>query len=277
MIVPRHVCDSSSNCVHGRSVIDTREEEVWKLIVTFCKIQIPQYSSVRVSQSAEKQTPSLWRGGWRTSKEINIKQSASNEQFKVKFGGDWKCTLVLISLKSRKRRCFFRNDKIQDRSSNSSGVTRYGKRWIKYCYQKHWIYLLLPEFPILTHDSSLSLVPDDSLNQLQSIRESLMQMKSPANQNFTALNTMVSAFVFPFHDKIPLSDCPPSLPSSCRWAAPGCPRRVRRCLTWRLVGRVEVVTTFGRIKCTDWIWIAESPGRRSRTLPSAQKTVTRGV
>lgn len=36
-----------------------------------------------------------------------------------------------------------------------------------------------------------------------------MQMKSPANQNFTALNTMVSAFVFPFHDKIPLSDCPP--------------------------------------------------------------------
>lgn len=57
--------------------------------VTFSEIQIPQYSSVRVSQSAEKQTPSLWRGGWRTSKEINIKQSASNErQFKVKFGGD---------------------------------------------------------------------------------------------------------------------------------------------------------------------------------------------
>lgn len=35
-------------------------------------------------------------------------------------------------------------------------------------------------------------LPDDSLNQLQSIRESLMQMKSPTNQNFSALNTMVS-------------------------------------------------------------------------------------
>lgn len=47
---------------------------------------------------------------------------------------------------------------------------------------------------LLTHflAYSVTLSPDDSLNQLQSIRESLMQMKSPTNQNFSALNTMVS-------------------------------------------------------------------------------------
>lgn len=47
---------------------------------------------------------------------------------------------------------------------------------------------------LLTHSLaySVTLSTDDSLNQLQSIRESLMQMKSPTNQNFSALNTMVS-------------------------------------------------------------------------------------
>lgn len=49
----------------------------------------------------------------------------------------------------------------------------------------------------MQHRSNFHLfhrIPDDSLNQLQSIRESLMQMKSPTNQNFSALNTMVSEF-----------------------------------------------------------------------------------
>lgn len=47
---------------------------------------------------------------------------------------------------------------------------------------------------LLTYPGSMLFypLPDDSLNQLQSIRESLMQMKSPTNQNFSALNTMVS-------------------------------------------------------------------------------------